>query len=54
MIIRDALGDVPAFHLLGDSASASYGWMCLLDAMTEFAGAPVGLDALLALQSGSG
>jgi sarcosine oxidase subunit gamma len=54
IVIRDDLGDVPAFHLLGDSASASYGWMCLLDAMAEFTGAPVGLDALLTLRSGSG
>ena len=54
IVVRDDLPDVPAFHLLGDSASASYSWMCLLDAMTEFAGAPVGLDALLTLQSGNG
>jgi sarcosine oxidase subunit gamma len=54
IVIRDDLGDVPAFHLLGDSASASYAWMCLLDAATEFAGAPVGLDALLDLVRGRG
>ena len=54
ILVRDDLGDLAAFHILGDSASASYAWMCLLDAMTEFAGAPVGLDALLNLRSGRG
>ena len=44
--IAVSLGEVPAFHLLGDSASASYAWSVLTDAMTEFDGAPVGLDAL--------
>ena len=54
MIIRDDLGDVPAFHLLGDSAAASCGWMCLLDATTEFAGTPVGLDAIVDMVRGRG
>ena len=49
IIIRDDLGAVPAFHMLGDSASAGYMWMCLLDAMEEFGGKPVGLQAVLAL-----
>lgn len=49
VVIRDDLGAIPAFHLLGDSASAGYMWECLLDAMREFNGAPIGLDALLAL-----
>lgn len=43
IIIRDdVLGDVPAFHLLGDSASAVYILGCLIDAMNEFDGALVG------------
>ncbi len=49
IVIRDDLGATPAFHLLGDSASAGYMWECLFDAMREFDGAPIGLDALLAL-----
>ena len=42
IIIRDDLGAVPAYHMLGDSASAGYMWMCLNDAMEEFDGGPVG------------
>lgn len=50
IIIRDDLGKVPAFHILSDSASASYMWMCLLDAMEEFGGRPVGLQTVLSLR----
>lgn len=46
ILIRDDLGDVPAFHLLGDSASASFMWTSVLDAMAEGGGKPAGLDAL--------
>jgi len=42
-------GGTLAYHLLLDSASAEYLWDCLLDAMTEFEGAPVGLTAVRAL-----
>jgi sarcosine oxidase, subunit gamma len=49
IVIRSDLGGVPAYHLLGDSASASFVWRSVLDAMDEFGGAPVGLDALLKL-----
>lgn len=49
VIVRVDLGDTPAFHLLGDSASAEYAWASLLDAMQEFRGKPVGLRALHAL-----
>lgn len=45
IVIRRDLGEVLAYDLLTDSASASYMWMCLLDAMAEFAGRPVGLAA---------
>jgi sarcosine oxidase subunit gamma len=45
-VICADLGAVPAFHLLADSASAEYLWLCLCDAMAEFAGAPVGWSAL--------
>ena len=44
--IRDDRGGHPAYHLLCDSASANYFWDCLLDAMAEFDGRPVGLAAL--------
>lgn len=49
IVICDNCGPVPAFHVLGDSASASFMWASLLDAMAEFGGRPVGLDALLTL-----
>ena len=49
IVIRDDHGDVPAYHLLGDSASAGYMWDCLLDAMAEWKGRPVGLNTLQAL-----
>lgn len=49
IIIRDDQADVPAYHLLGDSASAGYMWDCFLDAMAEWKGRPVGLNALQAL-----
>jgi len=42
----DQRGLGPAYHLLCDSASAGYLWDCLLDAMAEFDGRPVGLAAL--------
>lgn len=50
IVIRENLGEIPAYHLLGDSASAGYMWDCLLDAMAEWRGRPVGLNALLALR----
>jgi sarcosine oxidase subunit gamma len=49
IVIRDDLGAVPAFHMMGDSASAEYQWTCVIDAMVEFAGQPVGLTALRSL-----
>ncbi len=45
-IVRDDKGEVPAFHVLADSASAEYLWGCLIDAMAEFEGGPVGLSAV--------
>lgn len=49
IVIRNDLGETAAYYLLADSASADYLWPCLLDAMDEFDGGPVGLDALLIL-----
>jgi sarcosine oxidase subunit gamma len=46
IVIRDDRGAIPAFHLLADIASAEYLWGAVLDAMSEFGGAPVGLQAL--------
>lgn len=46
IVIRADLGDALAYHLLGDSASAEYQWHCLLDAMEEFGGRPVGITTL--------
>ncbi len=49
VIIRDDRGGQLAYHLLCDSASAAYLWDCLVDAMAEFDGRPVGLAAVRAL-----
>jgi sarcosine oxidase, subunit gamma len=49
IVLRQDFGERAGFHLLADSASAKYLWQCLLDAMAEFAGAPVGVAALRAL-----
>ena len=46
ILIRDYFGEMPAYHLLTDSASAEYMWGCLVDAMAEFDGQPIGLGAL--------
>jgi len=46
IIIRADLGAVPAFHLLGDSASAQYMLDSVEDAMGEFVGKPVGISAV--------
>ena len=46
IVIRDDRGTIPAFHLLAAVASAEYLWGAVLDAMSEFGGAPVGLHAL--------
>ena len=45
-VVRDDLGDTPAYHVLGDVASASYLLACLRDAMEEFDGALAGLGAV--------
>lgn len=53
VVIRSDLGDTAACHVLGDSASAAYLWGCLADAMAEFDGRPVGIDALRRLDRGT-
>lgn len=52
IIARHDLGAVPGFYLLADSASAEYMWACVLDAMQEFDGGPIGLTALRQLAGG--
>ncbi len=49
IILRHDQGAVPGFYLLADSASAGYMWTCVVDAMEEFGGGPIGLTALRAL-----
>ena len=50
IILRQDLGITPCFHILSDASSAEYLWDVLLDAMREFGGAPVGLEALRTLK----
>ena len=50
VIIRVDIGATLAFYVLADSASAEFLWMCLIDAMQEYSGQPVGLSALLQLE----
>lgn len=52
IIARHDLGPVPGFYLLADSASAEYMWACVVDAMAEFGGGPVGLTTLRRLAGG--
>ena len=51
IVIRADAGDTLAYHLLTDSASAGFIWTCLLDAMEEWGGVPVGLNALRTLDT---
>lgn len=46
IVVRDDLGDIPAIHLLADSASAGYLWECILDAGAEHDIQVIGLDAV--------
>jgi len=50
IILRHDFAETPGFYLLADSASGDYLWECLLDAMMEFGGRPVGLTALQMLE----
>jgi sarcosine oxidase subunit gamma len=49
VIVRDDRGGVPLYHLLADCTAVEYLWDCLLDAMAEFDGRPVGLSAVRGL-----
>lgn len=46
VIVRHEVNDTPVFSILSDSASAEYLWDSLLDAMSEFDGHVVGINAL--------
>ena len=46
VVVRQDRENVPAFHLLADSAAALYLWDAVLDAAGEFFGGPAGLRAL--------
>ena len=46
IVAKLPLGEVPCLHILCDRASVHYFWGALLDAMQEFGGQPVGIDAL--------
>lgn len=50
IVLRNDRGASPAYDLIFDSASAVYLWGCLVDAMAEFSGRIVGIDALDALR----
>ncbi len=54
IIVRDDLGSVPVFDVLADWAAADYLLPVLIDAMAEFGGRLVGLDALAALAADGG
>ena len=49
IVIRDDRGDTLGFHLLADSASAEFLVDAVFDAMSEFDGRAMGLEALRAL-----
>ena len=49
VVIRNDRGGTLAYHLLFDSASATYLWDVLIDAMEEYSGRPIGLTALRGL-----
>jgi len=51
ILLRNDRGTTYALDMVLDSASAVYMWECLSDAMAEFGGRPVGLDALRALSA---
>lgn len=54
IVIRHDLGPTLGYDMLVDSASAAYMWGCLIDAMDEFGGHPVGLSAVRALAAEGG
>lgn len=54
IVIRHDLGNTLGYYALCDSASADYFWDCLMDAMIEFKGGPIGLAALRTMAAAKG
>lgn len=54
IIVRGDVGPAPAFDVLADWAAADYLLPVLIDAMAEFGGRLIGLDALAALVADGG
>jgi sarcosine oxidase subunit gamma len=54
IIVRGDIGPIPAFDVLADWAAADYLLPVLADAMAEFSGRLIGLDALAALAADGG
>lgn len=46
LIIRQDLGDIPAYALIGGRSLAAYLWQTMLDAGQDLGVAPIGLDAI--------
>jgi sarcosine oxidase subunit gamma len=49
VVIRQDLGGTLSYYILCDISATEFLWDCLLDAMQEYAGSPVGIGALEAL-----
>ncbi|MDG2501838.1 MAG: hypothetical protein P8M77_05535 [Porticoccaceae bacterium] len=49
IVIRHDLGSTQCFYILTDVSATEFLWDCLLDAMAEYQGKPVGIEALRAL-----
>lgn len=49
IVIRHDLGSTPCLYILTDVSTTEFLWDCLLDAMAEYSGKPVGVAALRAL-----
>lgn len=47
IILRSDIGKLTNYAIFSDSGSVEYLWDCLLDAMAEHRGSPVGLQALI-------
>ena len=46
IVIRQDLGQTLSYFILCDISATEFMWDCLLDAMQEYAGSPVGIRAL--------
>lgn len=52
IVVRHDLGSMDNFYLLAAAPAAEYLWECVLDAMIEFDGKPVGITALRQISVG--